>query len=38
MVRTRCTREEHAVFYRFDHLERRNTLLPGVYLYVVGYK
>jgi hypothetical protein len=38
MVRARCTREGQAIFTGSGRLERRNTLLPGVDLYVVGYK
>jgi hypothetical protein len=38
MVHAGRTREGKAIFYRFGSLERRNTLLLGVDLYVVGYK
>jgi hypothetical protein len=39
MVRARCTRERERQFsIGSSRLERRNTLLPGVDLYVVGYR
>jgi hypothetical protein len=38
MVRTRRTRDDRQFSAGSGRLERRNTLLPGVDLYVVGYK
>jgi hypothetical protein len=38
MVRAGCTRDDMQFSAGLGHLERRNTLLPGVDLYVVGYK
>jgi hypothetical protein len=39
MVRAGCTKEFYIQFFAgSDRLERRNTLLPVVDLYVVGYK
>jgi hypothetical protein len=38
MVRARCTRDDRQFSTGSGRLERRNTLLPGVDLYVVGYK
>jgi hypothetical protein len=38
MVRARCTRDDRRFSTGSGRLERRNTLLPGVDLYVVGYK
>jgi hypothetical protein len=38
MVRVGHMREGQTIFCWFDRLERRNTLLPRVDLYVVGYK
>jgi hypothetical protein len=37
MVRARCTRDGRQFSTGSGRLERRNTLLPGVDLYVVGY-
>jgi hypothetical protein len=36
MVRARRTRDDGQFYTGSGHLERRNTLLPGVDLYVVG--
>jgi hypothetical protein len=38
MVRARCTGDDKQFSTGSGRLERRNTLLPGVDLYVVGYK
>jgi hypothetical protein len=38
MVRARRTRDEGQFSTGSGRLERRNTLLPGVDLYVVGYR
>jgi hypothetical protein len=38
MVRARRTRDDRQFSAGSGRLERRNTLLPGVDLYVVGYK
>jgi hypothetical protein len=38
MVRARCTRDDMQFSTGSGRLEMRNTLLPGVDLYVVGYK
>jgi hypothetical protein len=38
MVRAGCTRDDEQLSTGSSRLERRNTLLPGVNLYVVGYK
>jgi hypothetical protein len=38
MVRAGCTRDDMQFSTGSGHLKRRNTLLPGVNLYVVGYK
>jgi hypothetical protein len=38
MVRAGCTRDDKQFSTGLGRLERRNTLLPGVDLYVVGYK
>jgi hypothetical protein len=38
MVRTGRTRDGRRFSTGSGRLERRNTLLPGVDLYVVGYK
>jgi hypothetical protein len=38
MVHARCTRDDRQFYAGSGRLERRNTLLPGVDLYVVGYK
>jgi hypothetical protein len=38
MVRARCTRDDRRFSIGSGRLERRNTLLTGVDLYVVGYK
>jgi hypothetical protein len=38
MVRACRTRDDRHFFAGLGRLERRNTLLPGVDLYVVGYK
>jgi hypothetical protein len=38
MVRAGCTRDDRQFSTGSGRLERRNTLLPGVDLYVVGYK
>jgi hypothetical protein len=38
IVRARCTRDDRQFSTGSSCLERRNTLLPGVDLYVVGYK
>ena len=38
MVRARCTRDDRQFSTGSAHFEMRNTLLPGVDLYVVGYK
>jgi hypothetical protein len=38
MVRARCTRDDKQFSAGSVRLETRNTLLPGVDLYVVGYK
>jgi hypothetical protein len=38
MVRAGCTRDDRQFSSGSGRLERRNTLLPGVDLYVVGYK
>jgi hypothetical protein len=37
MVRARRTRDDRQFSTGLSCLERRNTLLPGVDLYVVGY-
>jgi hypothetical protein len=38
MVRERCTRDDKRFSTGSGRLERRNTLLSGEDLYVVGYK
>jgi hypothetical protein len=38
MVRAGCTRDNRQFSIDSGRLERRNTLLPGVDLYVVDYK
>jgi hypothetical protein len=38
MVRARRTRDYRQFSTGLDRFEMRNTLLPGVDLYVVGYK
>jgi hypothetical protein len=38
MVRVGRTREDRQFYTGLGRLERRNTLLPGVALYVVGYR
>jgi hypothetical protein len=38
MVRTRRMRDDRQFSTGSGRLERRNTLLPGVDLYVVGYR
>jgi hypothetical protein len=38
MVRAGCTRDVRQFSTGSGRLERRDTLLPGVDLYVVGYK
>jgi hypothetical protein len=38
MVRVGCTRDDRQFSTGSGRLESRNTLLPGVDLYVVGYK
>jgi hypothetical protein len=38
MVRARRTRDDKQFSTGLGRLERRNTLLPGVDLYVVGYR
>jgi hypothetical protein len=38
MVRAGCTRDDRQFSTGSGRLERRNTLLPGADLYVVGYK
>jgi hypothetical protein len=38
MVRAGCMRDDIQFSTGSGRLERRNTLLPGVDLYVVGYK
>jgi hypothetical protein len=38
MVRARRTRDDRQFSPGLGRLERRNTLLPGVDLYVVGYR
>jgi hypothetical protein len=38
MVRTRRTRDDRQFYIGSGSLERRNTLLPGVDLYVVVYR
>jgi hypothetical protein len=38
MVHARCTREDMQFSTGSGRLERHNTLLPSVDLYVVGYK
>jgi hypothetical protein len=38
MVRAGRTRDDRQFSTGSGHLEMRNTLLPGVGLYVVGYK
>jgi hypothetical protein len=38
MVRARRTRDVRQFSAGSDRFERRNTLLPGVDLYVVGYR
>jgi hypothetical protein len=37
MVRAGCTRDGRQFYTGFGRLERRNTLLPGVALFVVDY-
>jgi hypothetical protein len=38
MVRARCKRDDRRFSIGSGCFEMRNTLLPGVDLYVVGYK
>jgi hypothetical protein len=38
MVRAKRTRDDRQFSTGSGRLERRNTLLPGVHLYVVGYR
>jgi hypothetical protein len=38
MVRARHTRDDGQFYIGSDRLERRNTLLSGVALYVVDYR
>jgi hypothetical protein len=38
MVRARCTRDDRGFSIGLGCFEMRNTLFPGVNLYVVGYK
>jgi hypothetical protein len=38
MVRARCTRDGRQFSIGSGRLERCNTLLPGMDLYVVGYR
>jgi hypothetical protein len=38
MVCARCTRDDRQFSTGSGHVEMHNTLLPGVDLYVVGYK
>jgi hypothetical protein len=38
MVRARCVRDDRRFSTGSGRFEMRNTLLPGVNLYVVGYK
>jgi hypothetical protein len=38
MVRAGCTRDDRRFSTGSGRFEMRNTLLPGVDLYVVGYK
>jgi hypothetical protein len=38
MVRAKCTRDDRQFSTGSGRLERRNTLLPGVDLYAVGYR
>jgi hypothetical protein len=38
MVRAKCTRDDMQFSTGSGRLERRNTLLPGEDLFVVGYK
>jgi hypothetical protein len=38
MFRVRCKRDDRQFSIGSGHFEMRNTLLPGVDLYVVGYK
>jgi hypothetical protein len=38
MVRAICTRDDRRFSTGSSRFEMRNTLLPGVDLYVVGYK
>jgi hypothetical protein len=38
MVRARCTRDDRQFSSGSSLVEMHNTLLPGVDLYVVGYK
>jgi hypothetical protein len=38
MVRARCTRDDRRFSAGSGRFEIHNTLLPGVDLYVVGYK
>jgi hypothetical protein len=38
MVHARRTRDDRQFSAGSGHLDRRNSLLPGVDLYVVGYK
>jgi hypothetical protein len=38
MVHARCTRDDRQFSTGSGRLERHNTLLPGVDLYVMGYK
>jgi hypothetical protein len=38
MIRAGHTRDDRQFYTGSSRLERRNTLLPGVDLYVVGYR
>jgi hypothetical protein len=38
MVRAGCTRDDRQFSTGSDRLKKRNTLLPSVDLFVVGYK
>jgi hypothetical protein len=38
MIRAGCMRDDRQFSTGSSRLERHNTLLPGVDLYVVGYK
>jgi hypothetical protein len=38
MVHARCTRDDRGFSTGSGRFEMRNTLLPGLDLYVVGYK